>query len=288
MTNLFARAIGIDTTDVSTVAAARWSPTGGANCLLPVIIPDRWWVGVAPGVGDSQTGPWPDMNEETPFDPDAGDVYRPLFVFNEDGEIIEGPNEPHSSYNEFARGSQIFLTKNTGPGEWFPATYFAYRYPGDNSSPGANEWAERIRGCPEPDVIFYPGQLVDQEPGSMTDPTNEGFDDLVALAPNHEWRSSGADVPEGGCVWDPDRPGGAGCIPAYDSPRTRVLPVFDPREFPRNSSHPFRISHFVGVFVEERNGNQVTGRFVNYRGAEALPPGNDDLPVLGRILQLVE
>lgn len=288
MSNLFARAIGIDTTDVSAVGAARWNPTGGANCLLPVIIPDRWWVDVAPGYGDSQNGPWPDVEEEVVFDPDGGDVYRPLYVFNEEGEIIEGPNEPHSSYNDYARGTQIFLTKNKGGGDWFPATYFAYRFPGDESTPGGKAWRDRISGCPDPDAVFYPGQLVDQEPGSMTGNTNKGFDELVAKAPNHEWRSSGSGVPEGGCVWDPDRSGGAGCIPAYDSPRTRVVPVFDPYEFPDNPSQPFRISHFAGMFVEARDGDVVTGRFVNYRGAEALPPGNEDLPGLGKILQLVE
>lgn len=293
MTNVFARAIGIDTTDVSTVAAARWNPTGGANCMLPVCIPDRWWEGIAPGVGDSESGPWPTMTDV--FDP-ANDVYEPLFIFNEDGEIIDGPNEPHSSYNESARGTEIRLKTNSpcqgGEECWFPATYFAIRFPGDDSQPGADVWAERIKGCPEPDLIWYPGQLVDQEPGDMVGKTNEGFKELIDQAPDQYWASSGPGVPAGGCVWDPNRPGGAGCIPDYESPRTRVLPMFDPREFPDNPSVPFRITSFVGVFVDGFQGSghnaEIIGRFVNYRGAEALPPGSDDVPVLGQILQLVE
>lgn len=293
MTNLFARTIGIDTTDVSAEAAARWSPAGGANCMLPFALPDRWWEEVAPGIGDSQSGPWPKKDPLTgewdKFDPAEGDVYEPLFVFNEDGDIIEGPNEPHSSYNEYARGTPMRITTNEGGGTgWFPATYFAIRFPGDPNNGGAERYEERIKGCPEPDVVWYPGQLVPQEPGNMVGKTKSGFTDLIRQAPNHEWRSSGSGVPEDGCVWDPDRAGGAGCIPAFDSPRTRVLPLFSPPEFPDNSSHPFRISSFIGLFVEELDGNDVIARFVEYRGAEALPPGNDDVPVLARILQLVE
>lgn len=287
MTNLFARAIGVDTTDVSAVAAARQSPTGGAKCMLPLVLPDRWWEGIAPATGDSQTGPWPVTGDT--FDA-AEDVYQPLFIFNEDGEIIEGPNEPHSSYNEFARGQEIRIKSNNPHETWSPSTYFPIRFPGQQ--PGAAPYRERICGCPDADLIWYPGQLVPREPGNMPQPTNEGFQCLIDLAHLHEWRESGPGVPEGGCVWDPNRPGSAGCIPAWASPRTRPMPMFDPGEYPPHAPEPFRVTAFAGVFVERVEGSgphaDIIARFVEYRGAEALPPGNDDVPVLGRILQLVE
>ena len=70
-------------------------------------------------------------------------------------------------------------------------------------------------------------------------------------------------------------------------PRSRTVAMFAPDEFPGNPPNPFRIVSFVGVFVDRIQGNDVYVVFVDYRGAKAIG-GGSDLPVLGRILQLVE
>ena len=272
MTNVFARAFGVDTSDVSAVAAARWNPAGGASCLLPFVLPDRWWIG---GVG----GPFPTVDDI--FDESRGDTYVPHLVFNEDGELIEEP-DPYSGYDGDARGTEIRLKTSNPDGTWGPGVYFPIRFPGQ--LPGGDAYRERIATCPEPDVEWYPGMLVNSEPGNMIGPTAQGFRDLINQAPNHTWDPTQGD---GGCVWDPNRPGGAGCIPDFDSPRSRPVAMFAPDEFPGHPPNPFRIVSFVGVFVDRVQGNNVYVVFVAYQGAQAIG-GGSDLPVLGRILQLVE
>jgi Flp pilus assembly protein TadG len=273
MVNIFARALGFNTSDVSAVAAARLAPAWGTNCLLPFVIPDRWWMTSSGGTND---GPFPTQYDV--FDPD-NHSYAPIAVFDPQGETIETYN-PYSSYDNDDRGVQIRLRDDSGGGgDWGPAMYFPIRFP--DQDPGGAAYRERIRSCPDPSTIWYPGMYVDPEPGAMVGPTGQGFGDLENLAPNHSWNTIE------NCVWDGD----AGtCINAWASPRTRLVAMFDPREFPDNPSDQFRITNFAGVFYEGTQAGEIMVRFVEYRGAEALPPELDDAdyPAFLRILQLVE
>ena len=273
MANFFARAIGFPTSDVSTVAAARMAAAAGTNCLLPFVIPDRWWTVASGGTLDGPFPDWDDVWEE------GNHSYTPLADFDTNGNLIRS-YDTHSGYNDDARGVQIRLREDSGGGgQWNPATYFPIRFPGQG--PGARPYEDRIRGCPDPETIWYPGMEVDAEPGAMVGPTRRGFDDLEALAPNHSWNSLE------NCVWD-----GAinSCINPWSSPRTRVVAMMDPSAYPANPSVPYTITNFAGVFYEGTFGGDIVVRFVEYRGAEALPPDVDDsnYPALLRILQLVE
>ena len=272
--NIFARALGFNSSDVGTVAAARMAPSVGANCLLPFVIPDRWWT--VPSGGDSN-GPFPGWNDVWE---DGNLSYTPIADFNPDGSISGGPYDPYSGYDSDARGTQIRLRgAGGGGGQWGPAIYLPIRFPGQ--SPGAAAYRERIASCPDPESVWYPGMYVDPEPGAMVGPTRQGFRDLESQAPNHSWNTVQ------NCVWD-----GAinACINPWSSPRTRVVSMFDPREFPENPSDQFRITNFAGVFYEGTQGNDIIVRFVEYRGARALPPeiDDEDYPALGRFLILVE
>ena len=273
MANFFARAIGIPTSDVSTVAAARLAAAAGANCLLPFVIPDRWWT--VPSGGDA-SGPFPDWDDVWE---DGNHSYAPLADFDTNGDLIRSYN-PYSGYDNAARGVQIRLREDSGGGgQWTPATYMPIRFPGQ--SPGASAYRERIRGCPDPGTVWFPGMEVDAEPGAMVGPTRQGFRDLEGLAPNHSWNTVE------NCVWD-----GAinSCINPWSSPRTRVVAMMDPSAYPASPSVPYTITNFAGVFYEGTFSGDIVVRFVEYRGAQALPPDVDDsdFPALLRILQLVE
>jgi hypothetical protein len=273
MLNIFARALGMNSSDVATVAAARMAPGVGATCLLPFVIPDRWWTVPSGGTLD---GPFPEFDDV--YDED-NHSYAAMAEYSPDGRILATHN-PHSGYNHSSRGVQIRLrSSGGGGGQWGPAIYMPIRFP--DQTDGADPYRDRIRGCPDPEKVWYPGDQLDSEPGAMTGPTVQGFSDLEQLAPNHSWNTTY------NCVWDGER---NTCISAWSSPRTRVLPLFDPTDFPANPSDQFRITNFAGIFYEGTQGNDIVVRFVEYRAARAVSPEIDDadFPAMARILVLVE
>lgn len=268
--NIFARAIGINSSDVATVAAARLAPAVGTSCLLPFVIPDRWWVG---GV----EGEYPEFDDV--FNP-TDDFYAPIATYNPDGSIIQLFN-PYTGYDSTAFGQEIRLRSDSGGGgQWGSATYFPIRVDWTTCGNGAQCHETAISTCLTANSPFFPGMTLDQEPGAMVGPTRRGFDALFNTAPHHRWSTSQ------NCVWDSRL---EQCILPWNSPRTRVVAMFDPGQFPNNPSAPFQITNFAGVFYDRRESGDIVVRFVEYRGARAVAPElEDDFPALFRILRLVE
>ncbi len=221
---LFARILGINEVDVAVKAAAELYPGGAADCVLPLVLPDKY----AERSGDPNA-----------YDPGTDDEYIPFDPKN--------PDAPHTGYDENNYGDQIILRAFVNPGPANPSWYYPFRPPG---SSGANDYRNGIEGkdCGTPVSI---GDWVSTEPGAMIGPTKQGFNYLINLDRSAYWDTGNK------CVAHP----GQGC---GGSPRIRPLPMFDPTQVPDPGAKPLQITNFAAVFVEDVQGNQIVGRFLGF------------------------
>lgn len=260
---LFGRAIGFERVSVSASAAAQIWPATGVNCLMPFGIPDRWSEAAGP--------PWTWPTAQDRYEGAAdGDVYVPWDPNN--------PDAPFTGYGEADRGMRILIKTSDPQGAFQPGWFYPIRLPGTS---GGNVYRETIATCPNPQVVYnmLEDLVVAAEPGNMIGPTRQGFADLIAQDPNAEWADVCPSGTPGGCVINSD---------FEVTPRIRPVGLFDPRHPPPSGSHPFRLRNFVGVFVEEAQGNDFWVRFVEYTGVS---PSNEWTPNAGTmayVLRLVE
>lgn len=256
---IFARVLGIGAVDVSAKAAAILWPADAVDCVLPIMLPDRW----------QELGGNPDF-----YDPGI-DNYVPWLDAN--GNVNSG----YTGYSESDYGMQIVIKKVAGGGgDANPSWYYPFRPPG---MAGADDYRNEITGayCGGPNAIDYGvNDTVTTEPGAMVGPTIQGFTDLINQDPT--------------AVWDPSAGDGKGCVTHGDgvcsgSPRIRPLPLFDPRDAPDAGAKPLTIVNFAGLFVEGIQGNDIVGRFLGYTSvhpaASADSTGAAGLP---KVLRLVE
>lgn len=251
MGTYFARIFGVQTVNVTASAAAEASPAGndsGADCLLPIMLPDRWSEAESPGfqaptVDDSFDPPGssnPGSKDDTPdwYDVDA------------------------TGYNSASIGDTIELHKaGGGSGGMNPSWYFPWT-PLDeedqlvDSGPGAATYQDRFTNCLMSQ--YLPGDSILTEPGAMVGPTNFGFDDLAD--------ADGEEV-----YWNPDA-GSEGCPVKAASPgtcywgtrRIRPLPMFDPTDAPASGRKVVHISQFAQMFYIGKVGNTYKGIWLGY------------------------
>ena len=258
----FARVLGIPTVNISAMAAAQAWPGGGVNCILPLIIPDRW------SLTSSTPYQWPTMSET--FDPDGDDLYIPWGA--------AGPGPP-TGYGTPDRGTPIQITTGSPNAAPRPGWYYNIRLPGAS---GTNDYRAAITGCWNPDSIYEIGMEVTKEPGNFPVPTGRAFQALIASDPN--------------AVWNPTANRGHGCVTTSGSnecrgsSRIRPILMFSPEEWPiiPNGAHAVTVSNFVGVFVESStNQGDVWVRFMNYM---AIRPASEWSPDsnLPRVVRIVE
>jgi hypothetical protein len=139
---------------------------------------------------------------------------------------------------------QLTLKPGSPSGSINPSQFFPIRLPGGT---GADYYEENIFGC-WPGVATV-GDSVTVEPGNMTGPTTQGTQALIDKDPNAFWN------PVTEAVVSQFKP----------SPRVVVIPVFEPYIYEaarQTGATDIRIANFVGFFIEELNGNTVTGRIV--------------------------
>lgn len=247
----FARIFGVDEVNISAYARAIAEPVGpgsGTNCLLPIMLPDRWLEspGVFAGVDDEFNPEVPDPGARDYDDDGIWDTYVPP---------AEGtPENPATGYDESVIGQQIAIHKaGGGSGGMNPSWYFPWT-PLDEADqlvdggPGAAEYNSRFTNCMQ--AVYAPGDAVLTEPGAMVGPTNDGFDDVYDQDPEMFWNESptGPTAPPGGngCPW---RPSTSSCD--YNSPRVRPMPMFDPREAPDAGRKEVAFTNFGSVFIEQ-------------------------------------
>jgi Flp pilus assembly protein TadG len=258
---VFARVIGIDDVQVDAVAAAQAWPGAGVNCVLPLIIPDRW--------SKSTTPPyvWPTMSET--FIP-ATDLYLPYG---------SADPRPPTGYGTPDRGWQIQITSGTSNNAPSPGWYYKIRLPGAS---GTNDFRDAVTGCWESETLYQIGMEVIKEPGNFGVPTGGAFQDLISLDPNAVWNSSANDG--NGCVTS------SGSQVCRGSARIRPILMFSPEEWPviPNGAHEVTVSNFAGVFVESATGQgDVWVRFIEYTAVQPAETWSltSNLP---KILRIVE
>jgi len=262
----FARVFGVNTVNITARAVARASNAGGINCLLPLVVPDRWQEAGGPG------------NSTDSFDPDKGDFYIPWMDTSTDPPTFN--DETFTGYSQDDIGEQIVLKSNSGGGDYNPSWYYPWRPPGQS---GADDYRQNIRSCVNPAITYSIGQSVTTEPGNMVGPTNQGFADLVDLDPNAVWNE------QMDCVTDAAYSLSTDAAHCRSSPRVRPIPMFDPTKGPANGHAGFEFTNFAGVFVEGKQGKNILARWIGYRGvAPASPETATSAGPQFKVIQLIE
>lgn len=253
VSTLFGRIIGKGTVDVRAIATAEAAEAGGAKCLLPLAIPDRWY----------------DTEQFGVYDPEEGDD-----VCGSDDCYIPWPEENFTGYSNEDIGEEILIKPFQGDGSQMNESwYYPWRPPGQQ---GADDYRQNILECMDEELVYEFGDTVDTEPGNMAGPTRQGFEDLIDQDPDAYWDSANE------CVTRGD-----GCI--FDSPRIRPAPMFDPREAPDPGSKPFVFRNFANVFVEELEGKgNVYVRFLGLGGVPGGDTSGDDEGPAVRFVRLIQ
>jgi len=98
------------------------------------------------------------------------------------------------------------------------------------------------------------GDEMTAEPGNMVGPTNDGIDALIAQDPDAYWDTAKNEVHS-------DK---------NPSPRIFPIPLYDPDYYQSQKTNgrnaTLRMANWIGFFVVDRNGNQVTGRITPILG----------------------
>ncbi len=244
----FARIFGVNSVNVGVWATAEAAVAGGINCPLPVAVPDRWYE--AGGAG----------NDPETFDPDRGDYYTPWFTGTYEDPVY---NEAYTGYAQSDIGAPFVLTSNRPNSGLNVSWYYPWRPP-ENS--GADDFRDGVRECADPSQAYYVGMEVDAEPGNMSGPTMQGFQDLIDSDPNATWNPSLKCIVDRGLQYSADA---ANC---RQSSRVRPIPMFDPTIGPDLGAKPFTFTNFAGIFVESIQGKDVNARWVGYTGIKPAPP----------------
>ena len=262
ISTLMGRIFGVNQVDVVAEATAEASAANAETCIKPFTIPDRWI--------EKQTGAWDpedtfDLYESKNKELANKDVYVPLKPYPD-------PNTDYTGYNmDRDRGLQIVLKANNDS-KVSPSFYNPWALPGRG---GADDYREDIENCNT--SVIPIGALMDAEPGNMVGPTKQGTDGLVDKDPNARWDTTCK------CVKDS----------AFRiSPRVVVIPVYDPVYYEtgkqNGSNASLKIANYIGFFIEEMNGNEVTGRITPVGGVfkgDAGPAPIGAFPVVIRLVK---
>src|SRR5438128_664004 len=189
--------VGISTVDVGAVATAQVSPANAETCVKPFTIPDRWT--------EKQTGPWDPTDTFDKYDSHGNLVANPDVYIPADQPGYTGYNATRD------KGMPLIIRAGTG-NNISPTMYFSWKMP---SAIGADYYRDNISGCNT--TLVHWGDLMQQEPGNMDGPTNQGIDDLIARDPGAYWDNSC------NCV--------KGSAYGGSSPRIAPIPLYDPNYY---------------------------------------------------------
>ena len=253
---------GVNRVDITASATAEASAANAETCVKPFTIPDRWT--------EKQTGPW---DPDDTFDLYAAknkplanpDVYVPLKPYPD-------PNTDYTGYDaDRDRGLQIVL-KAGNDTKVSSSFYNPWALPGRG---GADDYREDIATCNT--TVIPIGSLMNAEPGNMVGPTSQGTHDLVERDPRARWDESCK------CVKDS----------AFRiSPRVIIIPLYDPVYYEtgkqNGSNAALKIANYLGFFIEEQTGNEVTGRITPVGGVFAGNAGPAPIGAFPVVIRLVQ
>lgn len=249
----FGPLLGVTTQGVRATATARVMVGNASNCMRPWAVADKWIHVVNPvnrfdkwiKQGSNVVATNPQDNYTPPGASSAGTGYT--LQADLGTRLTLKPGSSSSSSEAIIPGWFLAISLPDGDGGY---------------SSGGSEYREAIGSCVGQPVRI--GEYLPVETGSMTGPTSQGFNDLVALDPLATWNASSKAVKNS-------------CAPACAeiSPRIVPVPVFDMDEFQRHrldgnwSSCPtggrcVRVVNILGFFVASLSGKNVIGYLSTY------------------------
>jgi Flp pilus assembly protein TadG len=252
---------GVSTVDMTAGATGEASPANAMTCVRPFTIPDRWVENRNPAWTTAST-----FDRYYTNGPNKGQVMSPADAY---------PTATDPAYDGYRmpRDIGLLLTLRAGTGNNIePTMYYSWSMP---SNTGADDYRGNISGC-NPTVV-HQNDPITQEPGDMVGPTNEGIDDLIAQDPNAYWDAV-CNCVKGSAV-------GA-------SPRVFPIPLFDPDYYQsgkvngRNAT--LKVANWIGFFVVQRVGNNITGRITPVLGILDPNAGPAPAGAFPRAIRLVQ
>jgi len=146
---VFARVLGITSVDIVTTAVAEASGATAVNCVLPLMLPDRW----------TELGGNP-----LQYDPDI-DHYE---AWNPDGSN----DGTYTGYAQANLGDTVSIKSNTGPG--FPEQNSYYPVGAGGLSPGGS-YRDHFSMCPDEAQIYTLDDMILPSPARWSAPPLRAF-----------------------------------------------------------------------------------------------------------------
>jgi Flp pilus assembly protein TadG len=260
----FAHVLNIDSQGVQATATARVLVGNSASCMRPWALTDKW-LDVVDTDAPIDTLRWTFEDKyERYYEngpnrgqlmPGAVDCYHSALT------NLQGPyanncpaGSPVTSFQVPQDVGTRVRMKSGNPAQALTAGWFFpidLPLPGGPST-GGERYRTNIASCNSLPVSI--GDLLWTEPGNMIGPTNQGVGDLIAQDPGATW--NGTDVV-------------GGAFGINNSPRIVPIPIFnvDAYYFQDKTSGRFQlqVTNILGFFVEQMQGNDVTGILLPYR-----------------------
>lgn len=262
---LFANILGITSQGVQATATARVLVGNSASCMRPWALTDKWYDAVDTDNPIEGTPTWTfDDKYERYYQngPNKGQLMPgTVDCYHAASGNLPGPygnncpaGVPVTSFQVPQDIGMRVRMKSGNPSQALTAGWF---FPIDLPLPGGpttggERYRTNIASCNSLPVNI--GDLLWTEPGNMIGPTNQGVTDLVAQDPNARW--NGTDVVGGN-------------FGTNVSPRIVPIPIFNVEayQFQDKTSGRFQVqvTNILGFFVEQMQGNDVTGILLPYR-----------------------
>jgi hypothetical protein len=270
----FGRLLGITQQGVRATATARVLAGNSASCMRPWALTDKWYDALDTDAPIEGTPTWT-----------LEDKYERYFQNGPNrGQLMPGVVDCyHSALTNFPGPYMNNCPANVGvtsfmvpqdvgirvrlkPGNPNQALTAGWFFPIDLPLPGGPEtggdrYRENIARCNSLPVNI--GDLLWTEPGNMIGPTNQGVTDLIAQDPGATWNGTAVV---------------GGAFGVNYSPRIVPIPIFNVEayHFQDKTSGRFQVqvTNILGFFVEQMQGQDVTGILLPYR-AEYDPGGGN-------------
>jgi len=299
----FARVFGVVDVDIQAHAAAEAVPANAVGCLTPWAVADMW----EDTYDLSPKYEYDDADRSnTPTSGDEFDNYCPCVRNDETGVISADPDYLHNGlvcqtglatctgYGSAIRDNGIIdndvgrvLTLKPGnPNQsWSPGWFMAWRPP---ENMGGADYKENIINCIDEEMFttddFVP---IDTEQGNMIGPTIQGVEERIGDDP-HYWLDTCHSGTE--CIrsyLDDCGVGDNAECKGYDA-RLITVPLMDPTEVMRNGMTEIKFRGFMRLFLDDPDGNNITGHILGLGGAAGSGGLTEDTGALPLYLRLIE
>lgn len=308
MPTFFAKILGISNVDVNATATAEAVPANVVGCLTPWAVGDMWDDDLAGG--DPAKFDYDDADKSyTPTVGDSFDNYCPCtrdpsnpnnFIADPDYAseypmVCQSSPDRCTGYGSDVRNGdgynndvgRILTLKPGNPAQaWSPGWFMAWRPP---ENMGGADYKANIVTCID-EQMFDTGSIVpiDTEPGNMIGPTVQGVEERIGTDP-HYWLDGCTDGTScvrsnvSSCGTGGDNPECSG----YDA-RLITVPLMDPTEVMRNGLTEIQFRGFMRLFLDDPNGNDITGHILGLGGGAGSSSDVDDTGAIPLRLRLIE